>query len=216
MASTNKGISLVYGNYSVVNNLLSGPGTAGTSKFRRNIGYSGLHLKHMFLHNQLQSATQDPGPVIGGKVGVSSDSLSEDTDNQQLNVRINNVNFYNEDVPTRELYKEVNDCMLTPLNVNMAQFTRCCADILSASSLFGAPQKNGLRGHANILGVNFSFSKVNGTAGNTIQVGNNTLLELLYRRKYADGSKDGNMNQTIFTCLERILVIKNGVIFNNF
>lgn len=216
MGGTSKGISLVYGNYSVVNNLLSAPLAEQQSTYRRNIGYAGLRLKHMLLHNQQQSGTQTAGQLIGGKVGSSQDSASDTTDGQLLNVRINNVNYYNEDVPTKELYKEVNDCMLTPLNVNATQFTNSCSDLLTTNNLFGAGENAGLRGSANVLGVNFSFTKVNGTAGNTIQIGN-TPVELLYRRKFTAGADNAiNINQRVFTCLERILVIKNGVIFNNF
>ncbi len=216
MGGTSKGISLVYGNYSVVNNLLPAPGAEQQSTYRRNVGYAGLRVKHMLLHNQQQSANQTAGQLIGGKVGSSQDSLSTATDNQLLNVRINNVNYYNEDVPTKELYKEVNDCMMTPLNVNMTQYTNSCADLITTENLFGAGENAGLRGSACVLGVNFSFTKVNGTAGNTIQVGN-TPVELLYRRKFTAGGDNAvNINQRIFTCLERILVIKNGVIFNNF
>lgn len=219
MGGTSKGISLVYGNYSVVNNLLSAPATGALaqSTYRRNVGYAGLRVKHILLHNQQQSATQTERQLIGGKVGSSQDSFSADTDGQLLNIRINNVNYYNEDVPTKELYKEVNDCMMTPLNVNMSQFTNSSADLITTGNLFGNPENTGLRGSANILGINFSFTKVNGTAGNTIQVGN-TPVELLYRRKYTAGAIDNavNINQRLFTCLERILVIKNGVMFNNF
>ena len=216
MGGTSKGISLVYGNYSVVNNLLSAPGAEAQTTFRRNVGYACLRVKHMLLHNQQQSGTQTAGQLIGGKVGSSQDSLSNDTDGQLVNVRINNVNYYNEDVPTKELYKEVNDCMMTPLNVNMTQFTNSCADLITTNNLFGAGENAALRGSANVLGINFSFTKVNGTAGNTIQVGN-TPVELLYRRKFTAGGDNAvNINQRIFTCLERILVIKNGVIFNNF
>jgi len=215
MANTQKGISLVYGNTSVVNNMLPASGQVGTSTYRRNIGYAGLRLKHIFLMTQQQSASQTSGQVIGGKVGVSSDAKSTDTDSQQLNIRINNINYYNEDVPTKELYKETNDCMLTPLNVNMSQFTNCCADMFSTDNFYGAAANAALRGSANILGINFSFSKVNGTAGNVIQVGN-TPVELLYRRKAVTADKDTNLNQRVFTCLERILVIKGGVILNNF
>ena len=216
MSRTSKGISLVYGNYSVVNNLLTAPTLEGTSTYRRNVGYAGLRVKHMFLHNQKQSNTLDANQVIGGKIGVSSDSAVVATDNQTLNVRINNINYYNEDKPTKELYTEVNDCMMTPLNVNLSQFTNGCADLAYGGQTFGAATSGGLRGSANLLGINFSFSKVNGTAGNTIQVGN-TPVELLYKRKYSAGAdKDINVNQRIFTCVERILVIKNGVIMNNF
>jgi hypothetical protein len=216
MGGTSKGISLVYGNYSVVNNLLSAPGNEAQTTYRRNVGYAGLRVKHLLLHNQQQSATQTAGQLIGGKVGSSQDSLSGDTDNQLVNIRINNINYYNEDVPTKELYKEVNDCMMTPLNVNQTQFTNSVADLITTNNLFGAGENAGLRGSANVLGINFSFTKVNGTAGNTIQVGN-TPVELLYKRKYTAGADNAvDINQRIFTCLERILVIKNGVIFNNF
>ena len=98
----------------------------------------------------------------------------------------------------------------------MTQFTNSCSDLLTTANLFGAGENDGLRGSANVLGVNFSFTKVNGTAGNTIQIGN-TPVELLYRRRYTAGGDNAiNINQRVFTCLERILVIKNGVIFNNF
>jgi hypothetical protein len=218
MGGTNKGISLCYGNYSVVNNMLSAPnsGVAAQVTYRRNVGYAGLRLKHILLHNQQQSGAQTAGQAIGGKVGVSCDSFDESTDNQLLNIRINNVNYFNEDVPTKELYKEVNDCMLTPLNVNISQFTNSVADLFTGDNLFGAPEKTGLRGSACVLGINFSFSKINGTSGNCVTVGS-TPIELLYKRKFTTGADNAvNINQRLFTCIERILVIKNGVIFNNF
>ena len=216
MGSTSKGISLVYGNYSVVNNLLPAPGSQSQQTFRRNVGYAGLRLKHILIHNQQQSADQTAQQAIGGKVGCSADSADPATDNQLLNIRINNVNYFNEDVPTKELYKEVNDCMMTPLNVNIGQFTNSVADVFSTENMYGASQNVALKGSACVLGINFSFTKVNGTAGNVIQVGN-TPVEMLYRRKYTAGTDNAvNINQRLFTCLERILVIKNGVIFNNF
>ncbi len=216
MSRSGKGITLTYGNYSVVNNLLSAPGGQADTTYRRNVGYAGLRVKHMFLHNQQASANQTGRQLIGGKVGSSQDSLDNSTDNQKLNVRINNINYYNEDVPTKELYKEVNDCMMTPLNVNMTQFTNGSADLMTTANFFGAPTNDALRGSANVLGVNFSFTKVNGTPGNTIQVGN-TPVEILYKRKYTAGADNAvNINQRIFTCIERMLVVKNGVIMNNF
>lgn len=217
MAQTQKGLSLVYANYSVVNNLLEAPNNAVTYTFRKNIGYAGLRLKHMFIHHQPVNAggTQVERQKVGGKIGSSVDSASEEVNSQQLNIRINNINYYNEDKPTRELYTEVNDCMLTPLNVNVSQYTSCCADMISADNFYGAAQNTTLRGSANLLGINFSFGKVNGTAGNTISVGN-TPVELLYRRTYTSDDQMNNINQRIFTALERILVIRNGTIFNNF
>ena len=216
MSRSGKGITLTYGNYSVVNNLLSAPGGQAETTYRRNVGYAGLRVKHMFLHNQQASANQTAGQLIGGKVGSSQDSLDASTDNQKLNVRINNINYYNEDVPTKELYKETNDCMMTPLNVNMSQFTTGASDLITSANFYGAATNNSLRGSANVLGVNFSFTKVNGTPGNTIQVGN-TPVEILYKRKYTAGADNAvNINQRIFTCIERMLVVKNGVIMNNF
>lgn len=43
-----------------------------------------------------------------------------------------------------------------------------------------------------------------------MQVGN-TPVELLYRRKYITTDKNVNINKSLFSCLERILVITNGV-----
>lgn len=86
----------------------------------------------------------------GTVIRTTQNSTPTDIDNQQLNIRINNVNYYNEDVPTRELYKEVNDCMLSPLTVNMSQFTNGCADLFTSENLFNAAQNTGLRGNANI------------------------------------------------------------------
>ena len=105
---------------------------------------------------------------------------------------------------------------MTPLNVNIGQFTNSVADVFTTDNLFGAAENLALKGTSCLLGINFSFTKVNGTAGNVIQVGN-TPVELLYRRRYTAGADNAvNINQRLFTCLERILVIKNGAIFNNF
>lgn len=216
MGSTSKGITMVYGNYNVVNNLLSAPGVEAETTYRRNIGYAGLRLSHILLHHQAQSNSQVAGEKILGKIGASLASVATDSSNTSLNLRINNKNYYSEDVPSKEQYKEVSDCFGKAMNVNASQYNYFSSNLLTADNMYGTSQTTGLRGTSNVLGVNFSFSHQNGSAGNTITIGQ-TPIELLYKRKYTAGGDNAiDINQRVFANIERVLQIKQGELYNTF
>lgn len=216
MGSTSKGLTMVYGNYNVVNNLLSAPGAEQETTYRRNIGYAGLRLSHILLHHQEQSADQTTQQKLLGKIGASSASVVADSSNTSLNMRINNKNYYSEDVPSKRQYKEVSDCFGKAMNVNASQYNHFSADLLSGDNMYGASQTGALRGACNVLGVNFSFNHQNGSAGNTITIGQ-TPIDLLYKRKFSAGADNAvDINQRVFANIERVLQIKQGEIYNTF
>ncbi len=212
LASSSKGLNMTYCNYNVINNYLSG-GTNTTKTFRKNIGMASQRVKHLLFHHEPASGTLHDSQLIGGKCGVSLDS-QDGNDGQTLNVKVNNVQYFNEDVPTQEFYKELYDCMGANLNSHLCQYMTAPQNILSVNDFYGTPQSE-LQGTLNFVGVNFSATKVNGSAGNTITVGN-TPMEITYKRKYSGTQNGLNINQRVFVAVEKLLILKNGLIMNTF
>lgn len=227
MTQTSNGLVISYCNYLTVLNALTGTAQAGAEAnitHRKNIGLSGYNVKHMLITHEVQSATLDTRQKVAGKCGASLDpaiSFTDDATNdfspqssQSFNLKINNLQYFTEDLQTSEFFRELYDVFNVPMNTNLGQYQYDVADPFSAGNYYATALNTTMRGTANVIGVNFSHSKVNGTAGNTLKIGGQP-VELVYRRQVLRGTTE-NVNQRVFVAVARNMVVKNGMVMTNF
>ncbi len=227
MTQTSTGLVISYCNYLTVLNALTGTAPAGANAnitHRKNIGLSGYNVKHMLITHEVQSNTLDTRQLVAGKCGASLDPAIPFTDDatndfspqssQSFNLKINNLQYFTEDLQTGEFFRELYDVFNVPMNTNLGQYQYDVADPFVGTNYFGTALNTTMRGTANVIGVNFSHSKVNGTAGNTLKIGGQP-VELVYRRQVLQNTTE-NVNQRVFVAVARNMVVKNGMVMTNF
>lgn len=97
------------------------------------------------------------------------------------------------------------------LDQNTIFGNRC---LITSAQMYGASQNN-LLGTGNILGVNFTWNRKEHN-GDGMKIGL-TPVEIRYTRQFTNGNNgDDNLNTRVFACVERVMAIKNGRIFNNY
>lgn len=227
MTQTSNGLVISYCNYITVLNALSGTAPAEAEAnitHRKNIGLSGYNVKHMLITHEVQHPTLDVRQKVAGKCGASLDpaiTFTDDATNdfspqssQSFNLKINNLQYFTEDLQTGEFFRELYDVFNVPVNANLGQYMYDVADPFTQSNFYGSAVNTTLRGTANIIGINFSHSKVNGTAGNTLKIGAQP-VEIVYRRQVEKNTVE-NVNQRVFVAVARNMVVKNGMVMTNF
>ena len=227
MTQTSNGLVISYCNYITVLNALSGTAQAGAENnvtHRKNIGLSGYNVKHMLITHEVQSNTLNDRQKVAGKCGASLDpaiSFDDNTGNdfspqssQSINLKINNLQYFTEDLQTGEFFRELYDVFNVPINANLGQYIYDVANPFTTGKFYDTAVNTTLRGTSNIIGINFSHSKINGTAGNTIKIGAQP-VEIVYRR-YVPRTITENVNQRVFVAVARNMVVKNGMVMTNF
>lgn len=237
MTRTSTGLVVPYGDYNeIVSTRVSPANPAANNKtdtrFNSSIGMSGLRVKHILIHNQeiTGDAKPDGGQKIGGKYCSISDRAG--VDGQALQIQINNQNYYTQDLPSQEFFKELEDVFGVAPSIpyplytsiggvsdgtfgdGVAKYTVLDRVLLADDTCFATNMRD-LLGQANIIGVNFCnpLNRAN-TGANGIQVGN-APVQLTYQRSYTNGMAI-NIRQRVFVCVERLMSIKNGTIQNNY
>ncbi len=236
LTRTPQGLVIPYGDYQVIQtaHAAADPAPAANAKtlkkYNDNIGMSGLRLKHLFVHNSLSADVLPTRQKITGRYG-STDSYAG-VDGQSLQININNENYYNQDLPTQEWYRELNDVYGTapaipyPLyttigSVSDSQYQEGAANTLTKKIITdveyytGVAQNLSLTGQACIGAVNFCNPLDRSNTGqNGVQVGNSP-ISVQYNR-YQTATLNEAITTRYFACIERLMAIKNGKIENNF
>lgn len=237
LTRTSTGLIVPYGDYNEVVFTRTGPAnpsanTKTDSRFQSSIGMSGLRVKHVLLHQQ--QITSDDKPDGGQKIGGKYCSISDraGVDGAMVQLQINNQNYYTQDLPSQEFYKELEDVFGVAPSIPYPVYTSIGAvsdgtfgdgtskyaiqnRILLSDDLVFFTDMRDLLGQANIIGVNFCnpLNRAN-TGANGIQVGN-APVQLSYQRSYTNGM-DFDIKQRVFFCIERVMSIRNGKIENNY
>lgn len=227
MTQTSTGLVISYCNYLTVLNALTGTAPAGAEAnitHRKNIGLSGYNVKHMLITHESQNASLNDRELVVGKCGASLDPAITFDDNvgndfspqssQSFNLKINNLQYFTEDLQTGEFFRELYDVFNVPMNTNLGQYQYDVANPFSAEDFYDNAVEDTMRGTACVIGVNFSHSKINGTAGNTLKIGGQP-VELVYRRQVERNTTE-NINQRVFVAVARNMVVKNGMVMTNF
>ena len=236
MTRTSTGIVVPYGDYNeiVFTRVAPSEPTANNktdTRYQSSIGMAGLRVKHVLIHNQQITADEKPadGQKILGKYASCSDYVG--VDGSKLQLQINNQNYYTQDLPSQEFYKELEDVFGVAPSIPYPFYTTIGAvsdgtfgdgtakytvlrNMFSNDNCYGVGMEN-LLGQANILGVNFCnpLNRAN-TGANGILVGNSPVL-LSYERGFTN-NKTFNIKQRVFVCVERLMSIRNGKIENNY
>ena len=237
MTRTSTGLVVPYGDYNEVVFTRTSPAnpsanTKTDTRFQSSIGMSGLRVKHILMHQQ--QVTTDDKPDGGQKIGGKYCSISDraGVDGAKIQLQINNQNYYTQDLPAQEFYKELEDVFGVAPSIPYPLYTAIGAvsdgtfgdgtslyqitnRILLADDTCYTTNMRDLLGQSNIIGVNFCnpLNRAN-TGANGIQVGN-APVQLTYERSYTNGM-DFDIRQRVFICVERLMSIKNGVIENNY
>ena len=237
MTRTSTGLVVPYGDYNEVVFTRTSPANPAVNqktdtRFQSSIGMAGLRIKHVLLHQQ--QVTTDDKPAGGQKIGGKYCSIADRAgiDGALLQLQINNQNYYTQDLPAQEFYKELEDVFGVapsipyPLYTSIgavsdgtfgdgtAKYTIMDRILLANDNCYGTTMRD-LLGQANILGVNFCnpLNRAN-TGANGVQVGN-APVQLTYQRSYTNGM-DFDIRQRVFVCVERLMSIRNGKIENNY
>jgi hypothetical protein len=237
MTRTSTGLVVPYGDYNEVVFTRTSPSNPSANektdkRFQSSIGMAGLRVKHLLLHQQQISTDDKPagGQKIGGKYCSVSDSAG--VDGAMVQVQINNQNYYTQDLPSQEFYKELEDVFGVapsipyPLYTTIggvsdgsfgdgtAKYTTMARVLLSDDTCYANNMRD-LLGQSNILGINFCnpLNRAN-TGANGVQIGN-APVQLTYQRSYTNG-KAFDIRQRVFICVERLMSIRNGRIENNY
>ncbi len=237
MTRTSNGLVVPYGDYNeIVFTHMSPANPAANQKtdkrFNSSIGMAGLRVKHILIHNQ--EVTGDDKPDGGQKIGGKYCSIADraGVDGQALQIQINNQNYYTQDLPSQEFFKELEDVFGVAPSIpypvytsiggvsdgtfgdGTAKYTILPRILLADDNCYSTNMRD-LLGQANILGVNFCnpLNRAN-TGANGVQVGN-APVQLTYQRSYTNGAAI-NIKQRVFVCVERLMSIKNGVVQNNY
>ncbi len=236
MTKTSTGLVVPYGDYNEITFTHTAPAQpAANAKtdvtYNNSIGMSGLRVKHLLIHNS--EAKSDGTPTEGQKIGgkfCSFDSYAG-VNGQKLNIQVNNENYYTQDLPTQEWYREAEDVYGVPMQEpypvyttiqsvgdatkgDATAYTILPRGLLATDSVYDTSQIY-LTGSACVAGVNFCnpLNRVN-NGSNGIMV-SNAPVQLSYTHSFTN-TLNTNILQRVFVCVERVLSIKDGQIRNNY
>ena len=236
MTRTSNGLVVPYGDYNEIVFTRIAPADPGANnktetRYQSSIGMAGLRVKHILLHQQHISGDDKPidAQKIGGKYCSVSDYVG--VDGSKLQIQINNQNYYTQDLPSQEFYKELEDVFGVAPSIPYPLYTTIGAvsdgtfgdgtakftiirNLIADDTVYNEAMSN-LVGQSNIIGVNFCnpLNRAN-TGANGIQVGN-APVQITYERGFTNGAVF-NIKQRVFVCVERLMAIKNGQIQNNY
>lgn len=236
MTKTSTGLVIPYADYNEITFTHTAPAepTANNKTevtFTKSVGMSGLRVKHLLIHNSEAKADGTPttNQRIGGKF-CSIDSYAG-VDGQKLQVQVNNENYYSQDLPTQEWYREVEDVYGVPMQEPYPVYTTIQSvgegaldggsaytllnrKLIGADTMYSVAQST-LTGSACVGGVNFCnpLNRVN-NGSNGILI-SNAPVQIKYTRAFTNGLNT-NILQRVFVCVERVLSIKDGQIRNNY
>jgi len=202
--------------------------------YRRNMGLANLRLRFMLIHQQNGSIADSEAVGDNGKAGYGKYNSTASMAKESWQIMINNENWFPREITTSpRLYNELSQVYGgIPATIAWGAYTaegsvndertviqggglneydvnaNLCA--WTDRQFFGTAQTHNLGGMA-IRG--FNFAKSQEPVGSGIAVGRQP-LELLYGRDYTNADYN-NILQRIFCCVERILVIKGGVLFTS-
>jgi hypothetical protein len=245
VASSNNGLVQAYGDYNTIRLTQKCPtaiiGARDTTQqvYRNSIGMANLKIKNMLIHSQLQKAdgTLADSQKIAGKYASQDSYVGKG--GQQLQIQINNENYYPQDITSQEFYKELEDVYGVAPSIPFPYYT-CMGGVgdeknktiggvdylntlspnlcLIGNSNFYATAENTQLGNANIIGINFTHDRIN-NAGVGKEVGI-APVEIRYTRSWTASDQLGvattNLLQRVFVEVERVMAIKNGMVFNNY
>ena len=237
LTKTSTGLVIPYADYNQITFTHTAPAQPSANNktdvtFTNSIGMSGLRVKHLLIHNSEAKADATPteGQKIAGKY-ASFDSYAG-VNGQKLNVQVNNENYYTQDLPTQEWYREVEDVYGVPMQEPYPVYTtiQSVADatkgdgstaytilnrgLLSTDTIYDSSQTL-LTGSACVAGVNFCnpLNRIN-NGSNGIMV-SNAPVQLSYTHSFTN-TMNTNILQRVFVCVERVLSIKDGQVRNNY
>jgi hypothetical protein len=235
VSQTDKGLVIPFANYNLIKLTRSAPAepvadAKTDTTYTNSIGMNGLTIKHILIHNQAQSADGTPlgYQKLSGKYASSGDLVG--VGGQQIQIQLNNENYYTQNLEVQEFYPELEGCfnlapsIPAPVYSTMGgvndgeggdtgnKYVFANRNLIADVDVFTGVAQSTLSGSANIIGINFAHNKVNnGMNGLTI---GKAPTQLTYVRSFTNGRAQ-NLLSRVYVCVSRMMSIRNGQVLNN-
>ncbi len=237
VTTTSTGLPIAYGDYNTIDLTYTKPttpaaGSVAKKTFVNSIGMAGLRVKHLLMNVHNNDASQQLAQKIGGNFATVGDRGGSGS--CELQLQVNNINYYNEPLTNDEFWRELTDCYGVDASIPYPVYTavgavsdgkfgdtanvigtvkdRC---LITTDGVFtGTPvEQRHLLASQQYMGVNFTHDRTN-NGMNGIEVGQSP-VQITFSKNFTDLDAY-NLENTIFACVQRVMVIKNGDVIVNF
>lgn len=235
VTTTSTGLPIAYGDYNTIDLTYTKPatptaGNVSKKTFVNSIGMAGLRVKHLLMNVHFNSGSQELGQLVGGMFATAGDRGGAGS--CELQIQANNINYYNEPLENNDFWRELTDVYGVDASIPYPIYTavgavsdgkfgdtanvigtikdRC---LLSKDDILSAVSQQDLLASQQYMGVNFTHDRVN-NGMNGLEIGQSPVQVTFSKEFTPDDSF--NLENTIFACVQRLMIIKNGGVIVNF